>query len=143
MDFPRFVLLLAFGTFAFFGISFLVIPQTMAAVVDIHPASTTALSDVMAVYGGLEVAIALVLARYLTQKQRTAEGLWLAAVLFGGLGGGRLLGVLVHQPISGVTFRVLTAEWFAAAGCAFAWWRHRRGAKPLQLAQAKPFASQE
>lgn len=122
MDFPRLVLFLSVATFAFFGATFLVMPQDMAAVVDIHPVSSTAQSDVMAVYGGLELAIAAVLGRFLASRDRTREGLWISALLFAGLGGGRLVGVVLHSPLSAVTIRVLCAEGFAAVGCAFAWW---------------------
>lgn len=131
MEFPRLVLFLAFATFAFFGVTFLIMPQAMAAVVDIHPISSTAQSDVMAVYGGLELAIAGVLGRSLTQRGRTKAGLWLAAILFAGLGGGRLVGVALHSPVSAVTLRVLCAEWVAAIGCAFAWWAQVTRERPV------------
>lgn len=132
MDFPRLVLFLSFATFAFFGATFLLMPQTMAAVIDIHPVSSTAQSDVMAVYGGLELGIAAVLFRFLSARDRTREGLWIAALLFAGLGGGRLMGVALHSPLSAVTLRVLCAEGFAALGCTFAWWMQAHRERPAR-----------
>lgn len=122
---PRAVLWLAVATFLFFGVAYFVAPDRMTAVVGITLTSSTARADVRAVFGGLEIAIAALLAR-LALRGRVDEGLVASCVLFAGLAIGRVAGAALDGEFTPTTWRVIGGESFGAAGCAAAWALHRR-----------------
>jgi hypothetical protein len=123
----RLALWTAVAAFAFFGVAYLVVPDRMTAVVGITLTSSTARADVRAVFGGLELAIAALLAR-LAVRGRVDEGLAAATVLFGGLAIGRVGGAALDGEFTATTLRVIGGEAFGALGCAAALLLGRRAA---------------
>ncbi len=112
----RVALWIAVATFAFFGTAYLVAPDRMTAVVGITLSSSTARADVRAVFGGLELSIAALLA-WCAVKGRVLEGLAAAAILFLGLLVGRVVGAALDGEFTATTLRVIGGEAFAAIGC--------------------------
>ena len=67
MNIPRTVLVLSSAVFAVLGGVFTILPDRMAALVDISLTSDVARTDLMATYGGFELGFAAFLAMCATQ----------------------------------------------------------------------------
>jgi len=107
MRLARFVLIANAFVFAGAGTAFLLFPDAMAARVGIELRRVSGPSDVRAVFGGLEVAIALLLALAAARDARLRAGLLASASLFGGLCAGRVTSLLldgIPEAISWVLF---------------------------------------
>lgn len=76
------------------GLACAVAPARMAATVSLVAESPTAQAEVMAMYGGLELGIAAFLVHCMRRDLDLA--LRFVALSLGGLGGLRLVGLLVH-----------------------------------------------
>lgn len=88
----RAVLGLSALPFAGIGLAFLFAPEAMAARVDVSLASVTADHDVRAVYGGLQIACAVLLGWGALSPFHLRPALVAQLVLYGGLVAGRLVG---------------------------------------------------
>ena len=122
MDTERGAILLTSIIFAFVGLWALIDPAGMVSVVDLHPRSPDALADVRAMYGGLELAIATLLLYHAAEPERVPTGFGLGSLFVAGIGGGRLIGVV----LSGFTMlsgTLLAFELTAATVLAVLWWR--------------------
>ncbi|MDX2169192.1 MAG: DUF4345 domain-containing protein [Deltaproteobacteria bacterium] len=95
MTLPRAVLILSGTVVLAIGVAFLLAPAAMMQSVDIAVATPLARGDVRAIYGGMEVAVGLLLLLASQRADRVRPGLFAAAVLFTGMVSGRLLGVLL------------------------------------------------
>ncbi len=93
MAFARFVLFASALVFAGTGAAFLLVPHTMAALIGIDLGGAVGATDVRAVYGGLEIAIGVVLAAAARHAHRVVAGLMVQIVLFTGLIAGRIVGL--------------------------------------------------
>lgn len=93
-----------------FGIAFLLAPARMAGLVDIRTPTSSALSDVRAVYGGLETGLGLVVAWCMLDPGRVRLGLGMAGVLFACVAAGRAFGMLRDRPVSALTIKVFAVE---------------------------------
>jgi hypothetical protein len=87
----RAVLLVTALAFAGPGLGFLVAPDRLAGWLDLAPGSVTARSDLRAVMGGLELALAACLALCALRAARLRDGLALQMLAIGGLVAGRLV----------------------------------------------------
>jgi len=95
----RTVLVLTAAPFAAIGVAFLAAPQTMAAHVDVTLGSPTADHDVRAVYGGLQLGCAALLAWGALVPAHVRTALVAQLVLYAALAGGRILAwTLVGAP---------------------------------------------
>ena len=116
---PRIVLWLGGLGFIAFGAAFLIAPLQTMAMAGIPLQGDVAATELRAFYGGLELALGLLLLRSAINPLRWSEGLLLSLVAYGGIGGARLLGIAVAG--SATPFL-----WFAAAtevGLALmSWW---------------------
>lgn len=90
--------MLALGALMFLimGALFFVSPETMGAKVHLDGADPTARIELRAMYGGLELGIGLFLIGCLLRNQ-VRVGLTACALGYGGLGLGRLLGILMEN----------------------------------------------
>lgn len=101
MTFPRVVLALSAVPFALVGVAFLIAPAPMAGWVGVEITSPTADSDVRAVYGGLQLGCALLLAVAASRNEWVRAGLVAQVVLYGSLGAARFVSyALVGLPSS-------------------------------------------
>ncbi len=125
MSFARLVLALAAVPFAGIGLAFLIRPVPMAEHIGIGVGSATADADLRAVYGGLQLGCAFVLAAAATREEWTRPGLVTLLALYGGLAAARFvsyaavglpsaLGLVLHAgELIGVIFGALA--WRATA----------------------------
>jgi hypothetical protein len=116
----RAVLALSALPFAGIGLAFVFAPEAMAARVDVSLASVTADHDVRAVYGGLQIACAILLGWGALSRLHVRPALVAQLVLYGGLVAGRLVGWITSgAPGSfGLWLHGLEALGFAAGALA-------------------------
>ena len=126
MKLARIVLLLSALPFAGVGLAFLLQPAGMGSLVGLSLESPTADADVRAVYGGLQLGCALVLAWAAASPQRVRAGLLALMALYGGLAGARLLSYAVVGLPSSLGIALHLGEIVALACGALAWARLAR-----------------
>lgn len=98
------LMLLGFGIYSWFN------PHGLARMLGFDATSTTALSDIRAVYGGIEIALGLFLVWCMLDPARTRLGLGVAALLFGLVAAGRGFGMIVDRPVTSLTIRIFAVE---------------------------------
>jgi hypothetical protein len=109
-----------------YGLLGLLRPSTLADVAALGLASPTAIVEVQAMYGGLEIAIG-VLALWGALRPRSADAaIWSLLVLSCGLVGGRALGLITSGDRSGYNLGALAFELTGAASAAWAYASLRR-----------------
>jgi hypothetical protein len=116
----RAVLTLSALPFAAIGLGFLFAPEAMAARVDVSLASVTADHDVRAVYGGLQIACAVLLGWGALSRSHVRPALVAQLVLYGGLVAGRLVGWLATGAPGGFGLWLHGLEALGLAAGAFA-----------------------
>ncbi|MGE0039690.1 MAG: DUF4345 family protein [Vicinamibacterales bacterium] len=119
MLFARVVLWTVAAAFAAFGGLFTVWPAAMAALVDLAPTTPTAHTELMAMYGGLELGIAAFLGWCALDAARLRAGLAAAGLLLGGLAALRVAGLAVNAGTAPVMWWFVAIE-AAGAGLALA-----------------------
>jgi hypothetical protein len=96
MSFDR-ILLAVLASFVFLaGVGSLLAPAVFAERAD-YSTTPSALTEVRAFYGGLQIGIGLFLAWCVRAADRTSQGLLLSGLAVGGAGLGRMFGLLVDQ----------------------------------------------
>jgi hypothetical protein len=108
--FARVVLLISAGIFGYFGALTLWSPSRMAAMVDFALTTPTASVELRAMYGGLGIGIALFLLLAAFRSELAPAGLWATALMLGGLGAGRLAGLLLTPGARPVMWIALAVE---------------------------------
>lgn len=94
MVLARLLLLLSALMFLGLGVGFLVNPEGMAGGIDIALPTATARTDLMATYGGLELGLGVFLLLCWRRPAWLTAGLTANGLVFAGLGGARLLGMI-------------------------------------------------
>ena len=110
MLFARIVLFASALAFAGTGGAFLLHPVEMTALVGIELTETVSLSDVRAVYGGLELGAALVLALLATNASTLRLGLMAQIAFFSGLVVGRVASLAADGPPNSPGFMLFGLE---------------------------------
>lgn len=107
--------------FAAFGVQWLAHPGVMAQPLGIVLTNGDATSDARAVYGGLELGLALFLVYSCWSPSRRTQGLAAGALTLFGLGTARLVGILLAPDgVSSSTLTLLATDitgivWFSVA----------------------------
>ncbi len=110
--------------FALYGLGFVFAPTQLALLVtDAAPATATALTDMRATYGGMSVAIGIVLFALSSKAETIRLGLIGVLVLMLGMAGGRLVGLMIDGAENKIMYIYLAFE-VAASGAA--WFLLRR-----------------
>jgi hypothetical protein len=120
----KIVLALSGAVFVGIGVMFLAFPERMVPNVSIVAPPGTALTDVRAVYGGLDAAIGVFLLYCLAQSQ-VRIGLLAGLLTLGGLACGRVLGIALDGQQAPITYYLLTSEVLGAVICGVARWTTR------------------
>ncbi|HLL52181.1 MAG TPA: DUF4345 family protein [Myxococcaceae bacterium] len=118
--FTRVILFLNVLLFLGFGLAFTAWPARMAQTPGIPLPSPSALSDVRAIYGGMELGFAAYLA-VCVYRRETVKGLLAATLVLGGTAVGRGIGLAVDG-FSPITLRLLFAEGFGAVANGVVLW---------------------
>ena len=112
------IVILVLGSLAFaaFGVQWLSNPVAMAQPLGIVLTNGDATSDARAVYGGMELGLALFLAYSCWSPSRRTQGLAAGALTLFGLGTARLIGILLAPGgVSSSTFGLLATDFTGVA----------------------------
>lgn len=96
MNLATIALLIGSGAFALFGVWLFATPKAMGAV-DINADSPNARTEIRAMYGGLEIALAIFLFMCIGNPDHQNIGLLLQMFAIGGIALGRLLGIALER----------------------------------------------
>src|SRR5437868_9529200 len=96
MDLATIALLIGSGAFALFGVWLFATPKAMGAV-DIAADSPNARVEIRAMYGGLELALAVFLFMCIGNPDHQNIGLFLQMLAIGGIALGRLVGIALER----------------------------------------------
>lgn len=99
-----------------FGVGFLIAPVELARMAELSVASPAAVPELRAFYGGLEIALALLILAAALRPARRADGLLLSFATYLGIGGTRLASMLA----TGVSSDFLTMAVGVELGLGFA-----------------------
>ena len=98
ITFSRITLLLAGLLFGYFGLLFLFFPNSeLASVLPLKPSTNAGLGEIRAIFGGMELALAIFFLHAAITAKYLNETLILSIGIFAGFGFGRLLGLLLDD----------------------------------------------
>ena len=120
------LILLAALIFAGFGIWFLIRPDALSGI-GIEVTGPSARIDVRATYGGFELGVAAFLFWCAAREGRHRAGLIATALIVGGFGLGRLVGILIEGGATAFMWFFLAIE---VGYTALAVWRLTRDSSP-------------
>ena len=104
--------------FAGYGLAFILAPVVLSRfVTESVPASTSGLIDLRATYGGMSLAIGVLLFM-LSGPAQLRTGLWAVLCLMAGMAGGRAYGMLVDGQPNGMMYLYLVLELVTALASA-------------------------
>lgn len=95
MGLARFTLSFSALAFGLVGLCFLVSPTSMMSQIDISLDTATADSDIRAIYGGLELGLAVFFVMGLSRRSWTRPALVASLLVFSGMSGARVLSFLI------------------------------------------------
>ncbi len=122
----RLLLFVTALAFAVFGVLFIVSPERMAGTVTLVVATPMARTEVLAMYGGLELGIAAFLAHCAYHPAYTTPGLLAAGLMLTGLGTLRLIGVVTGEGTQPLMWELLVFELVGGVLALVFWWRASR-----------------
>lgn len=128
VTFARVVLWVSALSFAGIGVAALVAPAATVAGAGLGPLPEPAragLTEIRAMYGGLELGLAAFLAWCTLAPERLPTGLLATVLTLGGLGAARLLGIAVDQPDGWQMPAFAVIELSGAVAAGVAWTRLR------------------
>ena len=114
--------------FACYGVMCLIDPNTAANMVGFSLGYTSGPVEVMAMYGGLQLAVGIYLMIKAKDLKSALQGLELLAVLMAGLGIARLMGLTMYSPDA----YNLTAGCYEICACLLAVYARKRLLKTQQ-----------
>ncbi len=141
--FVRWVLGVSVAVFLALGLAFMFVPDIMMIdAIDLKAEPPKALADVRAVYGGLRLAVAILLAICFFRKH-WANGLAISALVWTCLFSGRLVGIVVDPERDILTYGLFASAVLGAALSAVAWFLARRpeSAAPAAVFTPAPAAT--
>ncbi len=138
--FVRWVLGIVAGVFLLLGLAFMFIPATMIGAIDINAGSPKAMADIRAVYGGLDLALGVLLFVCFFRKDWTT-GLAVGALSLTCMFTGRFVGIIWDPARDILTFGLFASEVLGAVLCAVALFLARQPEPAVMpVAQAEPAA---
>lgn len=76
-----------------FGVMFIVDPLGTMSMAGLTLTGDLAATELRAFYGGLEIALGLLICIFASRRQRLADALLLSTISYGGIGSARLVGI--------------------------------------------------
>jgi hypothetical protein len=137
--FVRWLLGIVAAIFLALGVAFLAIPTNMLGAMDIQAEPGKALADIRAVYGGLDLAIGILMAICFFRKQ-FSSGLGIGALALTCMFSGRLIGILIDPAQDVLTIGLFVSEVLGAVLCGVALFLARQP-EPEPVAAAAPEVS--
>ncbi len=137
MNATRFVLWALAVVFIAFGLIALIQPSAMTGPPGLDASADGAVTEVRALYGGLQLGLGALLIWAVLDPSRWAHGLLAYGFLIGAVGDSRFIGLLIDGNWTGFHLFALSFEWITASLALFLWWRLRQRAEaPSPIAQA-------
>ncbi len=121
---PRIILGLSALVYVGIGLAFIIAPESLLPRVNITAPSGTALTDVRAVYGGLDLGVGVLLA-YCLMRNEIQTGLVACTLTLGGLAIARIIGMTLDAAQDTITYGLLTSELVGAAMAAVGLYLYR------------------
>lgn len=112
-----FVLAIAWTPYGMYCLAF---PEALGALAGVEATSATALTELRAMYGGLQIAVGLSALLGFFRVVYVDKVLFTQLVIVAGLGSGRLAGALLGADLSGYTLGALAFEWLTVLFCIMA-----------------------
>lgn len=106
---PTLILALSALLFLAVGVAFVVSPQGLLERIQVDAPPGTALTDIRAVYGGLDFGVGVFLFYCLATGARRS-GLVASTLVLVGLAGGRIVGIVVDPSQEPITYTLLASE---------------------------------
>ena len=111
MAFSALIVRLTAAVFAAYGVGFILAPAWMADLsTGAVPATASGLIDMRATYGGLSLAVGVLLWRLAASPETLRAGLRSVIVLMVGMAGGRLVGMALDGSANALMWTYLAAE---------------------------------
>lgn len=126
MNLRGFVLTLNALVFVLYGLSFVFIPEKMSHFVTGGiPATSSGMIDLRATYGGMSLAIGVLLFIFANRRDLASIGLVTVVAIMLGMAGGRLIGMIIDGDANQVMYVYLALELVMAvlAGALILWAR--------------------
>ena len=121
MKFGRFLLLLGSGLFVSYGLLFSFAPVELARLVTGHaPSSPSAVIDMRATYGGMSIALGIILLLLALKEATIRTGVVGLFLVMACMAATRLVGIAVDGDANAVMYAYLALEVVAAALCGIA-----------------------
>ncbi|MDG1207503.1 MAG: DUF4345 domain-containing protein [Pseudomonadales bacterium] len=118
MKFGKWLCLLGAGFFVIYGCLFTILPATFASLVtDGVPTTATALTDMRATYGGMSIAVGILLAMFAMRKETLRSGIVALCLLMTCMASTRVIGMVVDGEPNALMFIYLLLELVAMAIC--------------------------
>jgi len=135
--FVRWVLGVGAAVFLAIGFAAMFLPGMVIRTVGLEAGSELAMADVRAVYGGLDLAIGILLA-YCFVRKHLANGLAISALVCTCLFSGRLVGIIVDPARDFLTYGLFAVEVLGAVLSAVAWFLARQPEVTVTPVAASP-----
>lgn len=120
MVFARLIVYLNAVVFALYGLVFIFVPELMASfVTDGSPSTASGVIDMRATYGGMSLAVGLLLFHFAGRTELVAVGLLLVVVTMLCMAVGRVVGIVLDGSANTLMFVYLALE-LVVAGLAMA-----------------------
>lgn len=100
-----------------YGMYCLVFPEFLGPIAGVEAVTATGVAELRAMYGGLQIAVGLAALVGFVHNDYIERALWVQVVAVGGIGSGRLVGLLAGGELSGYTLGALIFEWLTLALC--------------------------
>ena len=119
----RFYLMFSALAFVLIGLNTFHDPVAAMAGIELMPGSVSALNEVRANYGGMQITIGLVLLAGALRAAMLRPALWFSAAITGGLAAGRVISIALDGPPNTVVTVLLGIEATSALIALFLLWR--------------------
>jgi hypothetical protein len=126
---PKAILALSAIAFLGIGVTFIAAPNALLPRVNISAPEGTALTDIRAIYGGLDLGVDIALA-YCLVRGHTALGLRVTAFVLGGIALGRAIGIVLDDNQTTITYVLWATEIGGALIAAFGLALQRKDSEP-------------
>lgn len=127
---PKVVLIVLAVIYGLLGLAFLFFTELAVGLLPITGTDAGTLTELAAMYGGLEIALAGIFVWGAWRPGRRRAGLVLAAATFAGLALGRSIGMMQFAPVSAYNIGVAVLEYIGLLFSLLGLWKHdqnRRG----------------
>jgi hypothetical protein len=121
--FARAYLALSALAFVIIGLNTFHDPVAAMAGLELRPASVSALNEVRANYGGLQITVGLLLLAGVLRAEWRRPSLWVSAAVTGGLVAGRIVSITLDGPPNSVVVAFFFLEIVSALTALVLLWR--------------------